>query len=198
VDQRVAFSDWPDVKRTTPFGKVPVLSVDGGPPRAQSGAMLRWIGTDLAPELYPKDKLYDVEEALGLLDDFDRAREPAIVINMFPEWYGYAPGWNKTEEGQATVKALRAKLVGEILPEYAAHLEQMLAKYGPEGWLASPSDSGPTLADCVAVPILRYLTLGVADHVPADCLDKYPALVDYVKRFCSLPQVAGRYSKGLR
>jgi glutathione S-transferase len=194
----VAFSDWPAVKPTTPFGKIPVLSVDGGPPRAQTGAMLRWIGTDLAPQLYPKDRLYDVEEALGLVDDLDRARMPAVFISTFPQWYGYyAPGWNKTEEGKATVKALRGKLVDEILPEYAGHLERMLAKNGPGGWLASGSANGPTLADCAAVPILRHLTTGVAEYVPPDCLDKHPALVDYVKRFCSLPQIAGRYSKGL-
>jgi glutathione S-transferase len=193
-DKRVEFAEWQGLKPKTPFGQLPVLSIDDGPFRAQSLALLRWVGSELAPQLYPKNQLLDIEEALGVLDDFDKARNPALSLNSFPEKYGHAHNWHKTEEGQATIKALREKVVSETLPKYASFLEAMLSKNDNQ-WLAS-KDS-PTLADCVAVPFLRSFTLGHLDHIPVDSLDKYPVLVEYVKRFCSLPQIHGRYSKGL-
>jgi glutathione S-transferase len=39
-DDRIDFKDWPTIKPTTPFGQLPVMSVEGAPePIAQSGAM---------------------------------------------------------------------------------------------------------------------------------------------------------------
>ena len=43
-DERVKFSDWPSVKPTTPYGQMPVLTVDGQR-FTQSGAILNWAGT---------------------------------------------------------------------------------------------------------------------------------------------------------
>jgi len=40
-DERVNFAQWGDMKATTKFGQLPLLSIDGGEPIAQSGAMLR-------------------------------------------------------------------------------------------------------------------------------------------------------------
>ena len=193
-DERIKFPEWTELKPKTPFGQLPVMSIDNGPLRAQSGAMLRWIGTELAPSLYPKDKILDVEEAIGLIEDFGTARMPALYVNMRPENFGHPADWSKTEEGQATVKALRAKVVTELLPKYAAYITALLEKNGNQ-FLASKD--GPTIADCVAVPFLRSFTMGHMDHIPVDCLDAYPAIVDYIKRFCALPQIAGTYEKGL-
>jgi glutathione S-transferase len=127
-DERVKFPEWTELKPKTPFGQLPVMSIDNGPLRAQSGAMLRWIGAELAPSLYPKDKILDVEEAIGLIEDFGTARAPALYVNMRPENFGHPADWSKTEEGQATVKALRAKVVTELLPKYAAYITALLEK----------------------------------------------------------------------
>lgn len=35
-------------------------------------------------------------------------------------------------------------------------------------------------------PQLLYFTKGVADHVPKDCLDKYPQVMAYLARFKAL------------
>ncbi len=39
-DDRIDFKDWPALKPTTPFGQLPIMSVEGASdPIAQSGAM---------------------------------------------------------------------------------------------------------------------------------------------------------------
>ena len=53
--------------------------------------------------------------------------------------------------------------------------------------------SEPTLADCYALPMLRYFTKGVADHVPKDCLDAYPAVTAYIAKMMALPAIAKWY-----
>ena len=64
-DVRVKFPEWPELKQKTPSGKLPVIEVDNGPMKAQSGAMLRWIGTKFSKTLYPADRIFEVEEAIG-------------------------------------------------------------------------------------------------------------------------------------
>ena len=192
---RVSSSDWPALKPTLPYGQLPVLSMgDGSPLRAQSGAMLRWIGTDLAPSLYPKDRLYEVEEVLGVVDDLAQALFPTMVLNMSPERYGHPAGWSKTPEGQRGVQKLREKFVQDDLPRFLGYFTAFLEAHDNQ-WLASTD--GPTVADCSAIPMLRVLTIGFVDHVPTDCLKTHPAVVDYVRRFCALAPLAGRYTNGL-
>lgn len=193
-DERIRFPEWSELKPKAPYGQLPLLTVDDGPMRGQSGAMLRWIGTELCPSLYPKDKLWDVEEALGVIDDLATARAPCIYVNMRPENFGHPSEWNKSEDGQRVIKAMREKFVTEQLPKFLGYLTALLEKNNNQ-WLAS-SDS-PTIADCVAVPLLRSFTIGFIDHIPTDCLEAYPPIRDYIKRFCALPQIDGRYDKGL-
>jgi glutathione S-transferase len=155
---------------------------------------LRWIGSELAPSLYPKERLLDVEEAMGLVSDAHEARVPAMFLNIFPEMYGHPPGWNKTEEGQEIIKTMREKVVSEQIPKFMGYFTALLNK-NEGNWLASTE--GPTLADCLAIPLLRSFSLGHMDYVPTNCLEEYPVIVGYVKRFCALPQINGRYHAGL-
>jgi len=71
----------------------------------------------------------------------------------------------------------------------------MLEKSG-EKWLVEGLDD-PTIADCYAVSFLRSFTKGHIDYVDTDCLSESPKIVDYIKRFCALPQINGWYKDGL-
>ena len=53
-DVRVPPAEWPDLKCHTPYGQLPVMSINGGPYITQSNAMLQYVGT-LAPKLCPVD-----------------------------------------------------------------------------------------------------------------------------------------------
>jgi glutathione S-transferase len=52
-DVRVKFPDWKELKPKTPYGQLPIVTIDDGPMRTQSGAMLRWVGATLSKTLYP-------------------------------------------------------------------------------------------------------------------------------------------------
>ena len=43
-DHRIQFSEWGELKPKTPDGQVPLLTVDDGPVRTQSRAIVRWVG----------------------------------------------------------------------------------------------------------------------------------------------------------
>ena len=103
-DVRAPFSEWPSLKPSTPYGQLPVLSIDGAAAIAQSGAMLRYAGTLATANgvpLYPTEHLLAIEEALGLVGDLQRDWRPAVGIALDPALYGHTPG---TPELQATVK----------------------------------------------------------------------------------------------
>eukprot|EP00977_Amphora_coffeiformis_P009689 scaffold2230_cov187-Amphora_coffeaeformis.AAC.9 len=195
-DDRIVFDQWKDMKPQMPYGQLPVMRVDDGPMQTQSTAMLRWVGSQSSKmELYPvAASLYKVEEAMGVMEDFKQSWSPCLYISNAPTKYGYPEGYAQTDVGKETIKAMREAWVAESMPRFAGYLQGLLAANGGGGgWLASSKD--PTIVDCVAVPFLRGFTRGHIDHVPTTCLDAYPALVDYIKRFCAL--VPGRYTDGL-
>jgi len=108
--------------------------------------------------------------------------------------YGYPEGYKKTDEGTKLIQELHEKWVQESLPEHLKHLESLLAKHNNQ-FLASTS--GPTIADCLAIPMFRSFTGGKVNLVPDTILDAHPAFVGYIKHFCALDQVKGHYNSGI-
>ena len=127
------------------------------------------------------------------LEDLFQSFLPNIFITRVPTKFGHPEEFAKTPEGQAKVKELREKWVAEELPTFLKIFSSMLEKNG--SWLAGGDE--PTIADCVAVPLLRSYTRGYIDHVPTTCLNDYPKVVEYIKRFCSHEKIKGRYTEGL-
>jgi glutathione S-transferase len=193
-DVRLSFADWPALKPTTPYGQLPIMTVNDGPVRTQSGAMLRWVGATLSDSLYPANKMMDIEEAVGVFEDLDKAWMPSFYMAMKPANFGQKEGFDKTDEGKAVIEAMRTDFVKNKLPGHLTYLTNLLEK-NDNKWLASTD--APTIADCKAVVFLRSLTRGHIDFVPADCLETHPKIVEYLKRFCALEQVKGRYTSGV-
>lgn len=191
-DVRVKFPEWQAMKAATPFGQLPTLQVgDDGPLMAQSGAMMRYAGSlSTDGSMYPTDKLLEVEQALGVTDDLNRAFSPGLYMGMAPKQFGYEEGSNKTEEGKKRTEAIRTAFVKDELPKYLGFYEQLLTTSGGD-WLVAGDK--PTIADCFAVPNLRRFTRGFMDAIPRDCLETHPKVVAYLERFCALPEMAGRY-----
>jgi len=196
-DDRIKFPDWPAIKPTTPYGQVPLLYVGAdGAPKTQSGAMLRYAGKlNAAAKLYPDECMYEVEEAIGLIGDLQKAWTPMIYMGMRPETFGHPEGFSKTDDGQALIKQMRSKFVAEDLPKYLKFLADYIDAHGGGKFLCSAEK--PTIADCLAVPTLRAFTRGHIDHVPTDCLGAEPRIVAYLERFVALPEIKGRYQDGI-
>eukprot|EP00586_Coscinodiscus_wailesii_P022776 CAMPEP_0172496304 /NCGR_PEP_ID=MMETSP1066-20121228/84979_1 /TAXON_ID=671091 /ORGANISM="Coscinodiscus wailesii, Strain CCMP2513" /LENGTH=224 /DNA_ID=CAMNT_0013268527 /DNA_START=43 /DNA_END=717 /DNA_ORIENTATION=+ len=190
-DDRVVFKDWSALKPTLPYGQLPIMTIDGSEMKTQSGAMLRWAGSQ--GKLYPSNKLYDIEEAIGLIGDAQKSWGPSLYIAMRPENYGYPQGYNKSDEGIERIKTMRQNWIANELPRYLKYISDMIDKHGGK-WIAGEE---VTIADCLAAPFLRRFTVGGIDHVDANCLDGYPKIVEYIERFCALDGIKGRYKTGL-
>ena len=80
-DVRVPPVNWAELKGQTPFGQLPVMSIDEGPYIAQSNAMLQYIGT-LAPRLCPADRFLKVQEAIGLLMILNELLGPVLELRL--------------------------------------------------------------------------------------------------------------------
>lgn len=191
-DERIEFSKWGMLKPTTPYGQLPLLTIDGGSPISQSTAILRYAGklaTDAGVPLYPPEKMLETEEAIGLVEDLDRAWRPPVQLGIEPQKLGFLQdGFKGSDEHKAVVKALREKFVADDLPQYMGYLTTRLEK---TDYLCG---SEPSIADCYLVPILNRLISGGVDHVPINCLDAYPVVVAYLNRFMSLTKVKEYYN----
>ena len=190
-DVRVPFPEWPALKPTTPYGQLPLLTIDDGEPMAQSDAMLRYAGVLAQANgvfLYPPANMLVVEEALGLVGDLSRAWRTPVGIGINPTGYGYPADFKGTDAHAVVVKSVRENFVAEALPKYMGFLQTRLA--GSGGFLCGPA---PTIADAALVPILNRLRCGQVDHVPTDCLDAHIEVCAYLERFMAIPQVKSYY-----
>jgi prostaglandin-H2 D-isomerase / glutathione transferase len=189
-DIRVPFPQWPEMKPTMPYGSIPVMTINDGPMIAQSKALLKMVGATYSESLFPREKLYDVECAMGLADDLQNAWNPCSS----PQKEGFPEGYYQTDDGKKLTKEMREKFLGESFPKYLGYLSALIEK-NEGNWLASVD--GPTIADCYALPFIRGFSRGHIDHVPNNCLDSYPVIVDWIKRFCAIPAIEGRYNDGI-
>jgi len=71
-DDRVQFSNWPQLKASTPYGTLPTLVIEGQV-YAQSNSLLRYVGKEVG--LYPHDHLSSlkVDEIMDAVEDLGRA-----------------------------------------------------------------------------------------------------------------------------
>jgi glutathione S-transferase len=189
-DNRISPSEWSELKSRTPFGQLPVMSINHGPFIAQSNAMLQYVGT-LAPSLCPPEQFLKVQEAIGLVDDFERAWRPCVSIALEPQslGYGIAPVTASFLKGSPelteTIKSLREAFIAQEMPKYFGFFSRLIeTNEGP--FLCG---SQPTLADCCLAPALERYTLGFLDHVPKDTLNQYPEMTKYLAAFKALPQI---------
>ena len=172
-DHRFTFPEFAEVRKTTPFGQVPTLHVDGVQV-TQSDAILRYVGK--LAGLYPTDAWQ------ALLCD-----EVAYVV----EEAGVKLGPSFSMKGDEQ-KAARVALVNGSMPVYLGWLQRQLLAHGGQYF----ADNRLTVADLKVFVDVRGLNSGRLDHVPADLVEKVaPALNAHMQRIAQTPAVAQYYAK---
>jgi glutathione S-transferase len=195
VDERIDFEAWPELKKKLPGGQLPIIELPDGRVLTQSMAMAKWAAAkyDASKTLYPvddPDKLFVVEEALGIVEDLQQSWKPSQYVGMRPEMLGHPAGadWDP-EQKAAKVKEMREKFLAQSLPNHLDNLAKHIEKNGG-GFLCG---SSLTLADLQLLTQLRYFSNGIADHIPADCLEQSPAITAYLGRVYEVPQIKAWY-----
>jgi glutathione S-transferase len=172
-DHRFTFPEFAEVRKATPFGQVPVISVDGVQV-TQCDAITRYAGK--LAGLYPTDPY----QAL-LCDEVMYVVEEASV--------NLGPTFRMTGEEQ---KAARLALVNGSMPVYLAWLQKQLLAHGGEYF----ADNRLTVADLKVFVDVRSLNSGRLDHVPADLVEQVaPALNAHMQRIAQTPAIKTYYAK---
>ena len=171
-DIRIARSDWPSRRDTTPYQALPILEVDGNV-IAQSNTINRYVGKLVG--LYPAE-----DWQAALVDELMDAVED--VTGRI--------GATFTLEGEAKKKAREALAAGSIahfLKQFEARL-----KAGGGEWFV---EKRLTVADLKVFLFVRWLKSGALDHVPADIVDKHaPLLMKHLERVRNQPKIAAYYA----
>mgnify|MGYP000220405697 CR=1 FL=1 len=172
-DKRFAFPEFAELRKSTPFGQVPTLHVDGVLV-TQSDAITRYAGK--LAGLYPTDPF----QAL-LCDEVLTAVEDANI----------KLGTSFGLTGDA-LKEARTALVNGPLPLYLGWLQTQLQAHGG----AFFADNRLTVADLKVFVFVRGLRSGRLDHVPLDLVERVaPALVGYLERIAQTPAIAQYYAR---
>ena len=172
-DYRFAFSDFPEVRKTTPLNQVPTLQINDLQV-TQSDAITRYVGK--LTGLYPEDYLQALfcDEVMSALED---------VNNKIGATFGLTGD---------DLKNARSALVAEPLPRYLQWLQKQLESHGG----AYFSDNRLTIADLKALVCLRGLNSGKLDHIPVNLIETVaPKLNAYLKSIGSTPAIVQFYSK---
>ncbi len=172
-DHRFGFPAFAEFRKTTPFGQVPTLEVDGQQ-ITQCDAILRYAGK--LAGLYPTDAF----QAL-LCDEVMYVVEEASVR--------MGPTYRMSGDEQ---KAARLALVNGSMPVYLGWLQTQLLARGGEFF----ADNRLTVADLKVFVDVRGLNSGRLDHVPTDLVERVaPALNSHMQRVASLPGVQAYYAR---
>lgn len=168
VDERLARPEWALRKPTTPFGALPVLTVDGAV-LAQANAILVYVGRTHG--LHPTDPwvaaqhealMHSVEDlrqkvpGKAATDDETRAAREAFAA-------GWLTGWAKTVE---------ASIAGPFV-----------------------AGATPNVVDVKLYVILRSLASGTYDHIPTTFLDAYPKAKALFQAVDALPAIRGWFNR---
>jgi glutathione S-transferase len=170
-DERLKPDQWAARKASTPFGALPVLTVDGRQ-LAQSNAILRFIGSQHG--MHPSEPFEAAlhESMLCAVEDLRMRMQPIIRI-----------------KDEVEKKRVRQEAASGYLQEWGAAIERQIA--------AGPYLAGAKLcvADLKLFVAVGAYTKGTIDHIPTDVFRAFPKLlrlVDAVKRH---PKVVDWYAR---
>lgn len=173
-DVRIDRATWLEMKPKTPYGSLPILEVEGKGTLTQSNAILQYIGNQHG--LLPRDP-------------WESARHEAVMCAV-EELRGHMTPSLRAADDE-TKKKLREDLAQNYLARWGENVERQIR--GP--FVGGEKIS---VADLKLFTILRWITSGVLDHIPAALWENHPKLTALQAAVESHPDVADWYSKKKR
>jgi glutathione S-transferase len=170
-DERLQNPQWKERQASTPFGALPVLTVEGHAPIAQSNAILRLVGSQNG--LHPPDAWEAArhEALMGAVEDMRGRLGPTGRI-----------------QDPAERKRAREEFAQNYLRDWAAHVEKQIR----EPFIGGAAIHVADLKLFVAQTPIRK---GTMDHVPASILEALPKLTRHYEAVKSYPRVVAWYAR---
>ena len=171
-DERLTRAQWNDRKASSPFGALPILSIEGRPPLGQSNAILALIGR---------------QHGLLPADEFEAARHLAVMAAVEDMRVHMGPIARMKDPEEK--KRAREEAAAGYLPDWGDRIERQIGD-GPflGGARIGVADlklfvaSGPFLA-------------GKIDHVPPEVWQRSPKLLALVAAVKQHPRVVEWYAR---
>lgn len=175
VDERINHPQFKELKPSLPYGKVPVLEVDGQV-FAESQAILRYAGR--LAKLYPVNHplaAIKIDEIISALDEMHDKMGPSF-----------------RESDPAKKKALREELASVTLPLVLGRVEARLAKL-KEMPLFQFREI--LIHDIVIYTIVQMFRAGYVDHIPVTLTSEYKEMNAVFEKVALHPRVKEWKSK---
>jgi glutathione S-transferase len=171
VDERLKPAEFAARRASTPFGSLPVLTVEGHPPLAQSNTILRLIGR---------------EHGLHPTEPWAAAREEAVMDAVEDQRHHMRPIQRIKDETEK--KRAREEAASGYLQDWARSLEAQIV---------GPFVGGEALhvVDLkIFVAVGGYLK-GNIDYIPADVFKTFPKLLGVHAAVKNDPRVVAWYAR---
>ncbi len=169
-DHRFTFAEFAEVRKTTPFGQVPVVELDGEK-ITQSNALTRYFGKQAG--LYPEDAYQALmcDEVMDVIEDI--SHKLSATMGMTGE----------------TLKSAREQLI-EPLITYIKWLGARLTRQGGKYF----ADNRLTIADLKVIVVVQWLSSGMLDYIPTTLIEESaPELLGHLDRVSNDPQIKSYY-----
>mmetsp|Transcript_294 Transcript_294/g.806 ORF Transcript_294/g.806 Transcript_294/m.806 type:complete len:231 (-) Transcript_294:341-1033(-) len=168
--------NWPEVKGSTPWGQVPVLELSDGTRMAQAKSLVRFVGRQTSPQLYPDDPYLAqrVDELVDAVEDMAATVREA----------------GKGLEGDAKLAARKEAAESGTIYAWLAKINGFIRTYGSGGYSIG---SQLTTADLALFCSTCSLVSGVFDGIPLDCVNKFTNIQQVRKQVATLPAVMKWY-----
>jgi glutathione S-transferase len=175
-DERLTREAWASRKPNTPYGSLPVLTVEGKGELAQSNAILSFVGHNH-----------------GMLpaDPFEAARHEAVLLAVEDLRAVLNPTGRIADP--AAKQAAREAFATDVLPPWAAWVDKQIASEGPFFGGANIS-----VADLKLFIIVRSIKDGTIDHVPATSFapfERLERLYEAVRTHPAVAEWTGRFAR---
>jgi prostaglandin-H2 D-isomerase / glutathione transferase len=170
-DERLGRAEWAERRASAPFGALPILTVEGHAPLAQSNAILTLIGR---------------QNGLHPTEEWESARQLAVMAAVEDMRARMAP-INRITDPDEKRKA-REEVAAGYLPEWGEHIERQIA---------GPFVGGATLgvADLKLFVATGPFLAGKIEHVPADVWKRCPKLLALVAAVKADARVQAWYAR---